>query len=292
MRTSVNLGSLVARLKGGPPRARGSSLSDRRDYRSFCEQAAADDSAFATFRREPVYVEILEHVTRDQGAAYIDVILRDNPDLLTDSPGWYHANDTLGSPRLYEYETTGPVSPVTLRYLKVLSDLRRLFDDLSNLDIVEIGVGYGSQCRLVTQYWPVSSYTLIDIPPALNLARRYLTTLGTDAPLRFESPDAIQAQPYDLCISNYAFSELARPVQQAYADSVVSSSERGYMTCNFISEIYKLESMSRSDLLSLHAGTRWIEEEPMTNPKNAILVWGASRPCEGQHKKQDGSTLP
>lgn len=291
MRTSVNPHNLIARLRGASPKSAASSITDRDEYRSFCERAATDDAVFFTFRRAPIYVDTLEHVTRDQGAAYVAAILRDNPDLLTDSPDRYHGNDTLGSPQLHEYGITGPVSPVTLRYLKVVSDLRRLFGDLSGSHIVEIGAGYGGQCRLITQYWPEATYTLVDIPPALALARRYLTALGTDARIKFEAPDEVRARRYDLCISNYAFSELARPVQQAYADAVVSHSERGYMTCNFISKAHKIDSMGRSELLALHVGTRWVEEEPLTHPENAILVWGITHPRGERHEDPDGSTM-
>jgi hypothetical protein len=279
MRTRARFGNLVAHLKGAAPGSRGSSITDRDEYQSFCQRAATDDAVFARFRRAPVYVDTLEHVTREQGAAYIEAIRRDSPDLLTDPARLYHVNDKLGTPLLYEYEATGPVSPVTLRYLKVVSDLRLLFGDLSRLDIVEIGVGYGGQCRLITQYWPVGSYTLIDLAPALALARRYLSGLATDAELRFEAPDQVQAGSYDLCISNYAFSELTKPVQQSYADAVVSRSERGYMTCNFVSDIFKIESMDRAELTALHAGTRWLPEEPLTHPKNSVLVWGTRDPA-------------
>ena len=282
MRTPAKVANLLSRVQRATRGAMDSSITDRNSYQSFCEKAATNDKVFARFRRAPVYVETLEHVNREQGAAYIDVIRRDNPDILDETPGRYHANDTLGSPLLYEYPGTGRVSPVTLRYLKVVSDLRRLFGDLSGFNIVEIGVGYGGQCRLITGYWPDVTYTLIDLAPALALANRYLTELGTGATLRFEPPNEVQARPYDLCISNYAFSELSRPVQEEYVTSVVSRSQRGYMTCNFVSDLFKIESMDRAELLALHAGSQWIDEEPRTHPKNAILVWGAANTPENR----------
>jgi hypothetical protein len=45
-----------------------SSVTDRVSYVDFCALAAADDHVFESFRREPVYVNMLEHVTEDQGA--------------------------------------------------------------------------------------------------------------------------------------------------------------------------------------------------------------------------------
>lgn len=272
----MRLGSLIDRLKGSAGQSGGTSITDGDEYRAYCKRAAENRTVFATFRRAPVYVGTLEHVSREYGAGYVAAIQRDNPDLLSEQRDRYLANDRLGSPTLYAYEHTGLVSPVTLRYLKVVSDLRRLFGDLTGRDIVEIGTGYGGQCRLVTQYWAVASYTLIDLPPALALARRFLTTLGTSANIRYEAPDKVQPREYDLCVSNYAFSELARPVQRAYVDAVVSRSKRGYMTCNFISEEHAIDSMSAAELLALHSGSRWLPEEPLTHPNNAILVWGTA----------------
>jgi hypothetical protein len=202
------------------------------------------------------------------------VIRRDHPDYLGQELEKFRANDRWGSPLTCEYPGIGHISPVKLRYLKVLSDLERLFGDLTGKRIVEIGVGYGGQARLVLERWPVQSYTLVDLEPALQLAQRYLTSSGEDKTLVFLPPDRVARADYDLCISNYAFSELGRKFQDKYAKSLVRTSGRGYLTCNFISGVHGIDSWSKEKLGRLHAGAHWLPEEPLTFEGNAILVWG------------------
>ena len=47
------------------------TLSERyASYEDVCEAAAVDDVAFATFKRDPAYVDVLEHVSYDVGRMY------------------------------------------------------------------------------------------------------------------------------------------------------------------------------------------------------------------------------
>lgn len=253
------------------------SITDLPDYLAFCRAATSDPEVFATFRRQPVYVAALEHVTYEQGQACIDVIRRDNPELLLAPLDAARANDRVGSPTVFDYESLGQISPVTLRYLKIMSDLERCFGDLSGKDIIEIGVGYGGQCRVILSRWNVRSYTLVDLEPALALARAYLERFhltGADGPVRFRPSGDQMEQASDLCISNYAFSELAQPVQEQYVKSILSRAGAGYLVCNFVSKDWSITSMDRDELAGLHRDALWLPEEPLTHPSNAVLVWG------------------
>ncbi|MES2209898.1 MAG: putative sugar O-methyltransferase [Chloroflexota bacterium] len=244
-----------------------------------CAQAASDPGVFSRFRSETAYLEVLDHVTQSEGAKYLKVLRRDYPELLRDSLDELRANDIYGSPNTYQYPDVGQISPTTLRYAKVLGDLSRLFGDLTGRRIIEIGVGYGGQCRLITSRWPVQSYTLIDLKPALDLARVYLGKFANDPVMgfdqfEFKDPEADFVGPYDLCISNYAFTELSREMQEHYVGGVIRDSHAGYMICNFISGRFGIDSMSPEELLALHPGAQWLPEEPLTHPDNRILVWG------------------
>ncbi len=281
---SQKLSAAVASAWTRSPNAaasRRTSITHHVKYIEFCAQAASDSEVFRTFRREPIYVQTLEHVSEDQGREYLRIVERDNPRLL-DETDWVRLNDACGSPITFSYPRIGNVSPVTLRYLKVLSDLTLHFGDLSGLRVVEIGVGYGGQCRLVADRWPVESYTLIDLEAPLLLAQRYLETLGERGPLILTAPDSISAGDYDLCISNYAFSELSRPVQTAYADLILKRSARAYLTCNFVSQLFGIDSWTRGELQNMNATSSWLGEEPETYPGNAILVWGTKSPSTSE----------
>lgn len=52
----------------------------------------------------------------------------------------------------------------------------------------ELGAGYGRLAYVILQALPTATYCIIDIPPALYLSQRYLTTLFPDLPVfRFRS---------------------------------------------------------------------------------------------------------
>ena len=256
---------------------RHTSITDYVEYTDFCERAAADDGVFATFRRHPSYTPVLEHVTREQGRSYLAQIQRATPSLLEAGLKSYRSSERIGSPALYEYPGIGPISPTTLRYVKVLSDLTRLFGDLSQMSIIEIGVGYGGQCKIIGDTHRFKSYTLVDLEPCLHLAERFLSSFSVDN-VQFRTSDQLdESHSYDLVISNYAFSELARHVQDEYVQKIIRRSARGYMTVNFISRLFGVDSYSIGELLGLHPTAAYAVEEPQTHPDNLILVWGARR---------------
>ena len=274
----MGLRKRVADWRSGiPPRsgsARRSSITDQSDYLSVCDRASESDSAFATFRRQRAYRDTLDHVTPEQGLGYLRLIKRQSPSLLAKELPMIRHGDDVGDPFVHDFAEVGVISPTTLRYAKVLSDLETLFGNLNGADIVEIGVGFGGQARMVMERWDVRSYTLIDLDPVLRLADRYLRALDAPPVWRAVRPETLVSTPCDLAISNYAFTELERGVQDHYAEAVLARSLRGYITCNFIGEAFGIESWSRAELGELHEGSSWLPEEPLTREGNAILVWG------------------
>jgi hypothetical protein len=80
-----------------------------------------------------------------------------------------------------------------------------------------------------------------------------------------------------LVISNYAFSEISRDIQEIYVEKIIQKSKRGYITYN---EINKSEpyAYSKNELLSIIPGSVEYPEIPMTNPHNCIIVWGNQNP--------------
>ena len=186
----------------------------------------------------------------------------------------FSANDLVGGAILHYFEPIGSFSPTTLRYVKVLGDLQCLFGTLGGLHIHEIGVGYGGQCRVIqVAGQPQASYTLIDLQPALALTQRYLEQFCLEAPVRFLSMNEVAGCTPDLVISNYAFSELRREVQELYLSRVIRNAKRGYLTLNRINPD-SFDSFSYEELLATIPGSRLVAEMPLTHPDNAVLIWG------------------
>jgi putative sugar O-methyltransferase len=251
---------------------RRTSVTDERAYTDVCEQAARDPAVFATFRRHPAYVRALEHVTRDKGGEYLRIALEQVPAFVPLLER-FRENDRLGGPKTYEYGEHGQFAPTTLRYVKVLSDLVTHFGSLDGFRIIEIGAGYGGQCAVTNVPFRPSSYALVDLEPCLALQNTYLSQLGVPN-VRSMSADTLPTDgTYDLVVSNYAFSECVREVQEDYLARVLRRSSRGYLTCNWISP-RGFRSLSPDELLEAIPGSRFVPEIPKTAEENRIWVWG------------------
>lgn len=246
-------------------------------YSEVCAWATTNDFVFSNFKQHPCYKAILEHVSQEDGAKYISEITKAGIiDLVSDKDKLV-VNDALGNPDKFEYDTCGKFSPTTLRYTKVASDILSTFPQLrqqEKINIVEIGVGYGGQCLLLDNFLNIEKYTLVDITPALSLAKKYLEQFIMRARLKFSTLNELAASPYDLVISNYAYSELNRELQDAYLNKIILHSRCGYMTYNNITHSsYRTYSAQEfASLLPVPATSR--PETPLTHPDNAIITWG------------------
>jgi hypothetical protein len=248
------------------------SLSDNVLYPEFCWRAAHDARVFERFRREDVYMSI---VGLDEAWArtYFDAIPPESPAarLIADVAA---KDDLIGDPIRVTLPSGEMVAPQTLRYLKVGDDLRRLFGSLEGADVCEIGGGYGGQCRILDALWPLRSYTLVDLRPVLSLADRFLSHFPLHCELRLRTMNELAVQGYDLVISNYAFSELAGHIQQAYMRKVIASTPRGYVLFNDLGSAER-GGMTAEELCELTNG-RLRPERPLTHPRNHLVVWGDS----------------
>jgi len=259
------------------PLSGATSISDNQAYPKFCMKAATKPRTFAQFKRSPIYNSILEHLTFQQGQQYLDVILRESPECipLFDK---FRANDAIGAPFVYNYAQAGIFSPTTLRYIKVASDLKRLFGSLDNLRIIEIGGGYGGQCTVLSKLFKWANYTIVDLPGPLALTRKYLKAQQVPNVTLLAQNELPALGEYDLVISNYALTECNTQVQDSYINTVLSRSKRGYITGNFIGADFQVTVHSKDALLSrlkaANISCTIAPETPSTFAGNYLLTWG------------------
>jgi putative sugar O-methyltransferase len=247
-----------------------SSLSDNHYYPQFCASAADDDAVFQAFRSAPGYSEILEHVSRSLGQKYFRRISA-SPKLRSAAIDICRS-DVVGSPRKFNYPGLGAASPTTLRYINVAADLEEHFGSLDRFRVVEIGVGYGGQCLVVCGLHNPQDYALVDLQPVLALTRRFLNETSPSAPVSFHGANEIPELHTDLLISNYAFSELRREIQDIYMTRLVDNARRGYMTFNHITP-KSFRSISVKEFAD-RVGGKILPERPNSYPGNKIVVWG------------------
>jgi phospholipid N-methyltransferase len=230
---------------------------------------------FSTFKQDPDYQAILEHVSQDQGAVYLDIVRKDNPHLLNKIND-FKKNDLVGSPSLYEYPEIGLISPTTLRYTKVTSDLLKFFGDSVGDRVVEIGAGYGGQALINDMTFKIKEYEFLDLPPVLTLVSKYLESHILNCGYKLSTLNQKSGDDsYDLVISNYAFSELPTHLQMKYIEKIICKCRRGYMTMNSgMGNTHPITKLSIDELRKYLPNFEVVPEDPLTAPDNYIIVWG------------------
>jgi putative sugar O-methyltransferase len=246
------------------------SISDDNVYPRFALAAAENDLKFTNFRRSSEMISILEHVSEQQGEMYLSHIVSNN--YYSKSQIQDMCFENVGDPIKVKYEVIGEANPTTLRYIKVMGDLEKYFGDISNLIVTEIGIGYGGQARIITSQHMPKEYNLVDLDEVLKLGEKFLKLCTSYKYFKYISGNKIEELHSDLLISNYAFSELTRSVQDEYLNKVIKNSKRGYVTYNHINPDY-FNSYSIHEFAEKIPNSRIIEEVPLTHPDNKIVIW-------------------
>lgn len=262
------------------------SDSENGNYASAVMRALKNQKAFDNFKRSYSYREILEHVTEDQGRLYLDILEARNDSILSLGLSTVLISDQVGNPIKYHYARhENPLSPTTLRYLKVASDLRVLFGP-SLGQVAEIGCGYGGQTLVNDQVLDVKSATLFDLPFVNKLIDRYLNAHLLNGAYATTVINKEEPRGYDLVLSNYAFSELPKTLQLSYVKKVLVNSKKGYLTMNSgLGNNCSTGKLTISELTELLPEFKVIEEEPLTADQNYIIVWGHSEDALEKHFK-------
>lgn len=243
-------------------------------YQSAVSSINSNPKVFKRFRQLYDYREILEHVDYTLGRKYLDVI-NANEKQIWKLLGDYYRNDLVGKPRRYNFEGVGRISPTTLRYIAVATDIRREFGTSKLNRIAEIGGGYGGQALILNNLAMYDKYLIFDLPEVQTLIQRYLSSNGVTE-VEFPQIGNIDSENFDLVVSNYAFSELPRKIQNEYLDKVILKSRRGFMLMNSGEGNRTGRSegkISLEELIELIPNLQKIPEVPLTGPDNYLLVW-------------------
>ena len=272
---------LIYRILTNYSKEYSTNLEDRSDsdngrYLIAVRGALRSHARFRYFKRHPFYKSVLEHVSKDQGKEYLKIILEENPSFIEEKLDIFSKLDELGSPKKYIYDQFGKISPTTLRYLKVASDLRKYFGDNLGKEITEIGCGYGGQLLVLDQLFCIDRYTMFDLLPVCELISQYVDTNILNSSYRTTTINQFTPQDFDLVISNYAFSELPLKLQMTYFRKVLSRAKKGYLTMNSgRGTTGSSDRLSLVELQNMIPDLEILEERPLTGPNNYIVIWGA-----------------
>ena len=247
-------------------------------YLAGCLAASSYDGVFKNFKQQSSYGYILEHVPGALGGDYLLNVEENNFDLLKGIQKFL-INDLHGNPEKSTYimhkldDIRLLMSPTTARYIKVLSDLKTLFGPLDNMNIVEIGAGYGGLPLVVSKQYNFKNYYDVDLHGPAQLALRYckkehsLNNFHVLTPDQLEFLDDIKI---DLVISNYAFSECNYDTQDVYIDKILSKSKRGYITHN-----NSAERRDRTKSIIKDYPNFKVFDVDLCKKQHPIFTWGA-----------------
>lgn len=248
-------------------------------YLGCCNNCLKDNTLFNEFKSRHEYRVILEHVTPQIGKAYIKVLEEKYSEYIP-LLDWskFEENDKIGNPlkhnftELKKYTENTKFSPTTIRYIVTGLDILynyKMKNSKKELNIVEVGGGYGGQCKLIFDLAPlfdleVKSYTIMDYDIVCNLQKKYLSTLGYKNVnfLHFDLKNVPKLNKYDLFISNYALGEISKKYQNYYVNYVVKYARNLYIIWNMtpLHEYFKTDKFVKTT------------ENPQTGKKNVVIM--------------------
>jgi putative sugar O-methyltransferase len=235
-----------------------------RNYPETCTYIANSDS-FNYFRRIKTIINVYDHVTFFQATQYIRILAqRNHLNFLGNAPA-------LGKPFLYKFKgVQNKISTLETRYSKIFSDIKILFPDIRFKNVCEIGVGFGGLAHMFND---VESYTLYDLPEVNELAKLYLKKSNVPNIYKFQDGrKPFDNSKFDLVISNYAFSELTREMQDLYLQNILLNSVHGYITWSPVS-YFSADGYPVADLLRIISNAQVMDERPLTGARNLIIYW-------------------
>ena len=195
------------------------------------------------FKSDRYYRDILEHTSHNQAIMYSNLIKNEFSSIFNALHNFFielcNENDKYGKTYKDYIDGYGYVSSSNIRYIyhSLLIFKYIIKEKLNDIDIIEIGGGYGGLCFYINKLAKIlniniKSYTIFDLKAATQLQKIYLdklninvttTTLGDNYTLSNNS----------FLISNYAFSEIGEYFQKEYIKNVIEPhATHGFMCWN------------------------------------------------------------
>lgn len=203
-------------------------------YFSYVSEIIKNKKKFSTFKTNPIYQVVLEHVSKQEGLKYINVIKSSKfGRLILKNISVFKINDSIGSPKVFNYREIGKISPTTLRYVATLVDIYNIFGRKSFHNIIELGAGYGGQFLCFDKVFKIKKYYIFDYYIICDLIKKYLKAFKINTQyktLTIEKKFFISS--VDFFLSNHAFSELPKTLQKEYLYKYIKKSKNGYMVMN------------------------------------------------------------
>ena len=203
----------------------------------------------SNFRKTHAVRQVVETVGPVDGRHYANYIKHIAPEYLTDHR--VAAIDAWGNPIRWTgilLGTPKAFSPTTLRYLAHALWLKKEGFVKEGGTVVEIGVGFGGLAAMNALVSNAKTL-MVDLEPVAKTAMRQMHDLSLSHHGELHDGNIHDS---DFCvISNYAFTELSRELQDAYVDMIICHADRGVILSNAAVFADHMKSRNNDQIIDL-----------------------------------------
>jgi hypothetical protein len=218
---------------------------DYSNYQQTCCQI--NETNIHNFKQQGEIIGIIENVNKTFGELYLQNIQKYQENTQIDWSIIKKIND-IGSPKMEIFEINNQqiqLSPTTLRYVQYSLDILTYMKNtqMNNIDVVEVGGGYGFQSVLLYEFAKyfsitITSYTIVDLPEANNMQNQFIKACQTNINYKTFvcydiTSNTFQPSENSFFISNYALGEFTKELQDFYIETIVKKMRHGYICWNF-----------------------------------------------------------
>lgn len=255
------------------------SLYDHAIFAEYLTTLVHDEAKFAEFKRDPFCNILWENLPKEAGDAALNRIKTQFPHLLNKLDA-LRESDKIGSPRTYHFGTVGSFSPSTLHFVSIAGDLQKRLGGFAEKTIIQVGSGYGGLCKILHTVQSCKSYTLVDLPEQLALAKKYLESFGLTHIIYRTFEDLPKDAEYDCVISDRTFSELNSTYQKLILDRIFANSHAGYILGHVFSKHFGVTVLSINEIKKNFeksgAFSKWEFQQPTIEKENYFIFWQRS----------------
>ena len=146
-----------------------------------------------------------------------------------------------------------------LKALNILNHIKVL--NIDNLNIVEIGGGYGGQAFILLKLAKkinvnIQSYSIFDIKYPSLLQNKYIEYTKLADEFKVKSYDNFNLDKdvkdnFNFLISNYALSEISTHIQDEYFKKILYNVKHGFLLWNFLNKEKLNEKLSKENYCNI-----------------------------------------